>query len=67
MREQAIANKKVQESLSTKLEKEREKFSLEAAKAGSNLLRSKKSNSMRNIEVHIDFESNTMCACKWLE
>jgi hypothetical protein len=37
MREQAIANKKVQESLSTKLEKEREKFSLEAAKADFNL------------------------------
>lgn len=41
MREQALANKKVQESLSTQtvaLEKERDKFSLEAAKANSNLL-----------------------------
>lgn len=41
MREQAIASKKVQEALSTettKLEKERDKFSLEAAKANSNLM-----------------------------
>ena len=41
LKEQALANKKVQEQLSnetTKLEKERDKFSLEAAKANSNLM-----------------------------
>jgi len=41
MREQANSNRKVQNQLSaetTKLEKERDKFSLEAAKANSNLM-----------------------------
>ena len=41
MREQAKSNRKVQNQLSaetTKLEKERDKFSLEAAKANSNLM-----------------------------
>lgn len=41
LKEQALANKKVQEQLSNetqKLEKERDKFSMEAAKANSNLM-----------------------------
>lgn len=41
MREQAKSNRKVQNKLTletTKLEKERDKFSLEAAKANSNLM-----------------------------
>ena len=41
MREQAKSNRKVQSQLTqetTKLEKERDKFSLEAAKAKSNLM-----------------------------
>lgn len=66
MKEQAKANKTVQEALSTetqKLEKERDKFSMEAAKANSNLMqmieevRLKRNMIAELKKENIDFES----------